>query len=77
MSEKTKAYAAKEAGAKFEQFEFEAGELGSEQIEIAVDYCGICHSDLSMLQQRMDDDRISVCRRSRSRRQELRQWAKT
>lgn len=37
-----------EAGAKFEPFEFEAGELGNEQIEISVDYCGICHSDLSM-----------------------------
>ena len=48
MSETTKAYAAKEAGAKFELFEFEAGELENEQVEIAVDYCGICHSDLSM-----------------------------
>lgn len=48
MSEKTKSYAAKEAGAKFEPFEFEAGELGGEEIEIKVDYCGICHSDLSM-----------------------------
>ncbi len=49
MSEKIKSYAAKEAGGKFEPFEFEAGELGSEEIEIKVDYCGICHSDLSML----------------------------
>lgn len=48
MSEKIKSYAAKEAGAKFEPFEFEAGELGNEEIEIKVDYCGICHSDLSM-----------------------------
>ncbi|CAN5271047.1 NAD(P)-dependent alcohol dehydrogenase [soil metagenome] len=48
MGEKIKSYAAKEAGAKFEPFEFEAGELGREEIEIKVDYCGICHSDLSM-----------------------------
>lgn len=48
MSEKIKAYAAMEAGEKLEEFEFEAGELGSEQIEISVDFCGICHSDLSM-----------------------------
>ncbi len=48
MSEKIKSYAAMEAGGKLVPFEFEAGELGSEQIEIAVEFCGICHSDLSM-----------------------------
>ncbi len=30
-------------------FEYEPGPLGSEQVDIAVDYCGVCHSDLSML----------------------------
>jgi len=30
-------------------FEYEPGPLGDEQVEIAVDYCGVCHSDLSML----------------------------
>ena len=49
MSEKIQSYAAMEAGGKLEKFEFEAGELGSEEIEIDVEYCGICHSDLSML----------------------------
>ena len=29
--------------------EFEAGPLGPEHVDIAVEYCGICHSDLSML----------------------------
>ncbi|CAN5534497.1 NAD(P)-dependent alcohol dehydrogenase [soil metagenome] len=48
MSEKIKSYAAMEAGGKLEPFEFETGELGNEEIEIKVDYCGICHSDLSM-----------------------------
>lgn len=37
-----------EAGAELVPFEFETDELGYEQIEIKVDYCGICHSDLSM-----------------------------
>lgn len=49
MNEKIKAYAAQEPKGKFELFEYDAGELGGEQIEIKVDYCGICHSDLSML----------------------------
>ena len=38
-----------EAGGKIEPFEFDAGELGKEQVEIKVSHCGICHSDLSML----------------------------
>lgn len=49
MTEKIKAYAASEAGAKFEPFEFDAGDLRPEQVEIKVSHCGICHSDLSML----------------------------
>lgn len=49
MSNKIKAFAAFEPKGKFELFEFEAGELGDEQIEIKVHSCGICHSDLSML----------------------------
>ncbi|MGC1550306.1 MAG: NAD(P)-dependent alcohol dehydrogenase [Rhodanobacter sp.] len=28
---------------------FDLGPLGAEEVEIAVDYCGICHSDLSMI----------------------------
>ncbi|MGH9818671.1 MAG: alcohol dehydrogenase catalytic domain-containing protein, partial [Pyrinomonadaceae bacterium] len=48
MSEKIKAYAAGEAGGKFELFEYDPGKLGKEQIEISVTHCGICHSDLSM-----------------------------
>jgi uncharacterized zinc-type alcohol dehydrogenase-like protein len=47
---KIKAYAATAPGAVLAPFEFDPGPLGDEQVEIAVDYCGICHSDLSMLQ---------------------------
>ena len=44
-----KAYAAPEMGKPFEAIEYDPGELRSDEVEIAVDYCGICHSDLSML----------------------------
>ena len=44
-----KAYAAKSAGAALEPFEYTPAALGDEQVEIAVDYCGICHSDLSVI----------------------------
>ena len=49
MSEKIKTYAAMEPKGKFEPFQFEAGELGNEEVEIQVAYGGLCHSDLSML----------------------------
>lgn len=44
-----KAYAAKAAGGVFEPFEFELGALDANDVDIAVETCGICHSDLSML----------------------------
>ena len=46
---KIKAYAADKQGAELKLFEYEVGELPSDEVEIKVEYCGICHSDLSML----------------------------
>ena len=43
------AYAANEAGGKLSPFKYVLPELGSDQVDIKVHYCGICHSDLSML----------------------------
>ncbi|MCE9555305.1 MAG: NAD(P)-dependent alcohol dehydrogenase [Planctomycetes bacterium] len=44
------AYAASAAGKPFQQMEIDLGPLGPEEVEIAVEHCGICHSDLSVLQ---------------------------
>lgn len=44
-----KAYAAQEAGGELEPYTYDPGELGEEEVEIEVAFCGICHSDLSML----------------------------
>lgn len=49
MSTIVKAYAAKEKGGKFELFEYAAAELAHDSVQVDVEYCGICHSDLSML----------------------------
>lgn len=46
---KVKAYATDVPGGKLTPFEFELPEIGSDQVDIKVHYCGICHSDLSML----------------------------
>ena len=46
---KIKSYAAAEAGAALELHEFDAGELTAEDVEVTVEYCGVCHSDLSMI----------------------------
>ncbi len=44
-----RAWAARSAGAPLESFSYDPGPLDPEDVEIAVEYCGICHSDLSML----------------------------
>lgn len=44
-----KAYAAKGPKQKLEAFEYDPGKLGEHEVEVAVTHCGICHSDLSML----------------------------
>lgn len=43
------AYAALEAGAPLEPYAYEAGPLGAREVEIQVESCGICHSDLSVI----------------------------
>jgi len=44
-----KAYAALEAGGKLEPFDYDPSSLGRNDVEIDIEHCGICHSDLSML----------------------------
>ena len=43
------AYAANAPKSLLQPFEFEPGELRGDEVEIKVTHCGICHSDLSML----------------------------
>jgi uncharacterized zinc-type alcohol dehydrogenase-like protein len=43
------AYAASKIGDRLDRFEYELGSLKPDEIEIDVEYCGICHSDLHML----------------------------
>ena len=44
------AYAAFEAGEELQPFEYDPGELGPNDVEVDVDFSGICHSDLSMVE---------------------------
>src|SRR3974390_481035 len=44
-----KAYAASRAKGPLEPFSFDPGPLRPEEVEIKVTHCGLCHSDLSML----------------------------
>lgn len=46
---KINAYAAMEPNGKLENYTYELEAIGSEQVDIKVAYCGICHSDLSMI----------------------------
>ena len=43
------AYAATTARDALQPFDFDPGDIGPEEVEIKVSHCGLCHSDLSML----------------------------
>ena len=43
------AYAAMQAGEPLVPYQFDAGELQPHQVEIKVEYCGLCHSDISVI----------------------------
>ncbi len=44
-----KAYAARGPKQPLEPFEYEPGPLGPDEVEVKVSHCGICHSDLAMI----------------------------
>lgn len=43
------AYAVTEPGSPLQPFAYDPGPLAPNDVEIALDHCGICHSDLSMI----------------------------
>ena len=45
----TTGFAATEAGGKLKEFQYDLGPLGDHHVDVKVDYCGLCYSDLSML----------------------------
>ncbi len=50
------AYAAFEASGRLEPYSYDVGELTPNEVEIDVLYCGLCHSDLSMIDNRIGID---------------------
>ncbi|WED42367.1 NADPH-dependent aldehyde reductase Ahr [Legionella cardiaca] len=46
---KVQAYAVREKSGQLSSFDYTLGELGPEQVDIKVESCGICHSDLAMI----------------------------
>lgn len=49
MTKKIRSWAAHTQNASLVPYEFTSQELGPEEVEISVEYCGLCHSDLSMV----------------------------
>lgn len=49
MKSRIRSYAALSAGQPLQPFEYEFGALPPDYVEIRVSHCGICHSDLSMI----------------------------
>ncbi|MFK7799937.1 MAG: NAD(P)-dependent alcohol dehydrogenase [Aureispira sp.] len=46
---KVNAYAATAAHSELVPYSYELGTLGAEEVDIKIAYCGLCHSDLSMI----------------------------
>ena len=44
-----KAWGAKGPKQKLERYEYDLGPIGAEEVEVEVENCGICHSDLSII----------------------------
>src|SRR5262245_51206652 len=42
-------YAAREAKKPLEPFEYEPAPIGPLDIEVAITHCGVCHSDISLI----------------------------
>lgn len=49
MTTSTKAYAAKEQAATLADFTIERREPGPDDVQIHIDFCGVCHSDIHMV----------------------------
>ena len=43
---KVKAYAAKNEKGLLEPYEYELGEIGSDDVDIEIENCGLCYSDV-------------------------------
>ena len=46
---KIRGWAAQAAKQPLVSFEYDPGPLGAEEVEVAVEHCGVCHSDLSVI----------------------------
>lgn len=60
MITKFHGWAAPAAGAKLEQIEYDAGALRPEQVQVKVESCGICHSDVSMIDNSWGNSRFPL-----------------
>lgn len=46
---KTRAFAAKKEKGKLEEVEITLSDMTADSVEVDIEYCGVCHSDLSMI----------------------------
>jgi len=49
MNSTIRAWAAQRTGGPLEPYEYDPGLLGAEEVEISVEHCGVCYSDLAFI----------------------------
>lgn len=60
MQDSFNGWAALQAGGELEKISFNPGPLRPEQVEVRVESCGICHSDLSMIENAWGNSRFPL-----------------
>lgn len=55
-----RSWAASTRGGELSRYDYEPGDLAPDQVEIAVEHCGICHSDLALIDSEWDESRYPV-----------------
>ena len=49
IEQPTASFAANEAGARLQPFTIKRRSVGTRDVQIEIDYCGVCHSDIHMV----------------------------
>jgi len=58
---KIRAWAAPAAKKPLAPFEYDPGPLDAEEVEVTVEHCGVCHSDLSVLNMASAGRPLAAC----------------
>src|ERR1051325_44770 len=60
METKFSGFAAFKKGERLKRLDFDPGPFRSEQVEVKIEYCGVCHSDVSMIDDEWEESKFPL-----------------